>query len=352
MATYFMVAVLAAGVSFGLTAWFRALAIKRGIFTPAVVDRDSHRLPTPRIGGLALVVSFLLITGLWLIWRPEQLTLGNRQILGLDSHLLGLLVAIVFMTTINLADDRIGVHWRIKLFGQIIAAGLIVIFGISIQSLTNPFGELLIIGQWSPLLVILWLVIMMNVTNWLDGLNGLAGGVGLIALVVILTLALRPTVAQPEVALMAAIGIGAVVGFLPHNLLGRVFLGDTGSVFLGLLIGVLAIISGGKVATAFLVMAIPLLDGAVVFFSRIVSGQSPFIGDRRHLHHRLLAIGWRPSQIVGLFYSVSLLFGLIALNSQAIGKFWAILFALGLMGGLVALTTMAGKIVARDQPDG
>ena len=120
-------------------------------------------------------------------------------------------------------------------------------------------------------------------------------------------------------------------------------MGDTGSVFIGFLLGVLAIISGGKVATAFLVLAIPFLDAAVVVTTRLLAHKSPFAADQRHLHHRLLAAGMKPWQIVGLFYAISLVFGLIALNTQAIGKLWAIALALLLMTALVLLYSVKGN---------
>jgi UDP-GlcNAc:undecaprenyl-phosphate GlcNAc-1-phosphate transferase len=131
--------------------------------------------------------------------------------------------------------------------------------------------------------------------------------------------------------MLAIIGFGATLGFLLYNLRGKVFLGDTGSMFLGFLIGVLAIISGGKVATVFLVLAIPFLDALVVFISRISHHQSPFLADRRHLTHRLLDRGYSKKTILLIFYAISLTFGLIALNTQTTGKFWAVLATMAVM---------------------
>ena len=127
------------------------------------------------------------------------------------------------------------------------------------------------------------------------------------------------------------------------NLRGKVFLGDTGSMFLGFLIGVIAIISGGKVATVFLVLAIPFLDALMVVVTRLIGGQSPFQADRRHLIHRLLDRGFKKWQIIGLFYGLSLVFGLIALNTQSLGKFWAILVTMVIMTLLVLLYSFGAK---------
>jgi UDP-GlcNAc:undecaprenyl-phosphate GlcNAc-1-phosphate transferase len=168
--------------------------------------------------------------------------------------------------------------------------------------------------------------------------------VAAIALAVLFFLSRRPDVAQYGSAMLSIIALGAVVGFLPFNFgRAKAFLGDTGSVFLGFLIGVIAIISGGKVATAFLVLAIPFLDAVIVFGSRLLHQQSPFQADKTHLHHRLLALGFKQWQIVGLFYVVTLAFGLIALNTQTLGKYQAALAALVLMVGLILVYSYVGK---------
>ena len=182
-----------------------------------------------------------------------------------------------------------------------------------------------------------------NVVNWLDGIDGLAGGVSTITLIILFLLSISQAVAQPANAMLAVVGAGATLGFLVYNLRGKVFLGDTGSMFLGFLIGVIAIISGGKVATAFLVLAIPFLDALVVVVTRLVKGQSPFLADRRHLTHRLLDRGLKQWQIIALFYCLSLIFGLVALNTQTLGKFWAILSAIGIMALFVLLYSHGAK---------
>ncbi len=117
----------------------------------------------------------------------------------------------------------------------------------------------------------------------------------------------------------------------------KAFLGDTGSVFLGFIIGVLAIISGGKITIAFLVMAIPILDAAVVFFSRLMARHSPFLPDQRHLPHRLMAMGLKVWQVNLTYYLFCLAFGLIALNTQLTGRYYAIFLAGAVMAALVLL---------------
>lgn len=307
-------------------------------------ERDLHNKPTPRVGGIAVVAAFLVIVAVVNFLHPTSLNFSNQQLLGFDRNLLGLILAIIMLAVVNILDDYRNVRVLTRLIVEILAAVLIVVFGISIGWLSNPLGGQIMLGALGSVFVVFWLVGLSNVTNWLDGVNGLAGGVGAIAMAVLFFLSIRPDVAQEPNALIAAIAFGALAGFLPFNIVrAKAFLGDTGSVFIGFLLGVLAIISGGKVATAFLVLAIPFLDAMVVIVSRLLNHQSPFAADKRHLHHRLLAAGLKPWQIVGLFYSISLVFGLIALNTQAIGKLWAIVFALILMTALVLLYSFKGN---------
>lgn len=346
MNLYYTAALISGGLSLLLGFVFNKTARKYGWFMPPVRPRDVHGQPTPRIGGLAVVVSFLVIVVALNFLYPDSLNFTDSRLLGFDRNLLGLLLAVVILSVVNVVDDYRGVPVPIRLTVEVIASWLVVAFGIKIIVLSNPLGGQITLGALGGLLVLLWLVGLSNVTNWLDGVDGLAAGVGAIALGVIFFLSISPQVAQTENALLAAVAFGAIIGFLPFNI-GRtqMFLGDTGSVFIGFLIGVLAIISGGKVATAFLVLAIPFLDAIVVFFSRIIHHQSPFTADRRHLHHRFLAMGLPRWVIVLLFYGVSFLFGLIALNTQTIGKVQAALAALVLMTAFVLLYSFGGKII-------
>lgn len=307
--------------------------------------RDVHREPTPRIGGLAIVTAFLLVALFWVIYDPAKLSFSAIRVLGLDRNLFGLLLAVIILTFVNVYDDWKSVDWRIKLSIQIAAAVLIAMFGIRIQWFSNPFGGQLMLGAVDVVFVVIWLVIISNTINWLDGIDGLAGGIGLISLGVLFFLSLSPIVNQHSNALLSVLGFGAILGFLPFNFMRRkVFLGDTGAVFIGFLVGIVAIISGGKVATAFLVLAIPFLDAIIVVFSRLFHHQSPFKADQRHLHHRLLAIGFKPWQILITLYTLSLVFGLVALNTQTSGKLVAVIISLGIMGALVLVYNYAPRI--------
>lgn len=334
---YWLFGLMALILSVTINGWLIKLCHNKGWFLPSIRPRDEHQQPTPRIGGVGIVVAFIVTIGLVLLISPSSLNFSNEGYFGIDRNLVGFLLAIIWLSFINIIDDYRGLSWQSKLLSQVIAAVIITGFGININSLSNPFGGKISLDDFSSILVVVWLVIISNVVNWLDSIDGVAGGVSIITLLTLFSLSIGVAVAQPANAMLAIIGAGATLGFLIFNLRGKVFLGDTGSMFLGFLIGVLAIISGGKVATVFLVLAIPFLDALVVFITRIIHHQSPFMADRRHLIHRLLDRGMKKGQIIALFYCLSLIFGLIALNTQTLGKFWAILAAMAVMTFFVLL---------------
>jgi UDP-GlcNAc:undecaprenyl-phosphate GlcNAc-1-phosphate transferase len=197
-------------------------------------------------------------------------------------------------------------------------------------------------GQvWFPWFItvpftIFWLMGMMNTVNWLDGLDGLAAGVAAILSAVLAFHMYRE--GQHSVALLPLALLGATLGFLPYNFHpAKVFMGSSGSFFLGFAVGALGIMAGAKMATVLLVMGIPILDVAWLIFDRWRRGRSPLIGDRSHLHFRLLDLGLSQRQIVLLYYLFCSFFGLLALViSSRIYKFLALL-VLGAMTLLLLL---------------
>ena len=216
---------------------------------------------------------------------------------------------------------------------QFICGFIIVGFGIKIWWVHNPLGGLnIILDNWTYFLVPIWVVLIMNVLNWFDGVDGLTPSVSLVTLVILFFLSISPAVNQPSTALLCAILAGSVLGFLPFNWNpAKIFLGDTGSGFLGLMIATFAIISGAKLATAFLVLGIPILDALVVIFSRLKNKKSIFSADKTHLHHRFLGAGFSVRQTVVVISLISLAFGIVALKSETLGKVNAILWLVAIM---------------------
>ncbi len=289
--------------------------------------RKIHGTPIPRLGGLALFFPFIILV-LW------DLIVGHKFLPGehlYTKHIFGVVIAASLILIIGIYDDIKRVSPYKKLFWQIVAASIVILAGIGIEYITNPFGGVIrldifeipiIIKNNIPyyftvladLFTILWIILMVNTVNFLDGLDGLASGVSSIAFFILFFLSLGPTVMQQETALLCIILAGCTLGFLPYNFHpAKIFMGDSGSYFLGFMLAILAIISGGKVATALLILGLPILDAFWVILRRLLHSRSPFIADRKHLHHRLLDVGFSQRQAVGLIYLLSLCFGFIAL---------------------------------------
>ncbi len=346
---YIIPLVISCMVALGLTYWVRKWAIGHK-FVPKIRDRDSHKNPTPRLGGVAITIAFWLNMLIFAVFDGSRLEFSEEKIIGIDQNLIGVIVGAIIIIATMFYDDIKGMKWGTKLFSQIAAACVVTGFGISVPWFNNPFGDLynlqstvFSIGDfavsWGSLVVVLWIVLVMNVVNWLDGLDGLAGGIAIITVAALFLLSVSPRIDQPATAFVAIILIGSILGFMPFNFSSsKIFLGDTGSMFIGYMIAILAIISGGKVATASLVMGLPILDGLWVIGNRLIHKKSPFEPDRNHIHHRLMKAGLSSRQTVILLYVVSMVLGYMALSMGPEGKFWAgIWLALVMVGISIVL---------------
>ncbi len=283
--------------------------------------RHIHRPWVLRIGGAAIIVGFLvaILADRFLVITPE---------------IYSILLASVIILMVGIWDDFQEINWRIQFFFQILISGLIFIMGIRIYFITNPFsGGLINLDTefgilFSIAIVILWVVALMNVMNWLDGIDGLSGGIAFITGLTIFFLSLKPEVNQPPVAILAAIFLGAVLGFLLFNFYpSRILAGTSGSMFMGFFIAVLSIFAGTKIATALLVLLIPFIDFVWVIGERFKEKRSIFKPDQRHLHHKLLKLGWSQKKINIIFLGVTAVMAFVALNTRAIGKEITILVA-------------------------
>ncbi len=318
---------LAYGLTFGVKAVCQKMA---WLDWPA--ERRVHKIPVPRLGGVAIYLAFVAIS--LLFYTP-----GSRG----EIAIYWLLLAAGFLiVVVHAYDDIKGLGPWPKLLAQTLAVLLILgpwngqFHGVLLFTVNNPFGghvanpalpwyqqptiKLLIDSQaisWAALPAIVltwfWVVGMMNTVNWIDGMDGLATGVvGITALfITIISLMLG----QQSIALLSAIFTGAVLGFLPHNWNpAKVFMGDCGAMFLGLTLAVLSIMGGAKLALALMVLGVPILDVALVIINRVRRHQSPLHYDKTHLHHRLMATGFSVRQICYALYGLALTFGLLAVS--------------------------------------
>lgn len=280
------------------------------------------RNPIPYCGGLVLFLVFLLSTFIFL---------------DIDRRLLGVLIAATLIVAVSFWDDRKNLSPWIRLSIQIFAALILVFFGVSLGEIRNPFGgvfDVRSIPLLSVFFTVFWIVLIMNTVNFLDGLNGLASGVSSIGFFILFVLSIRPafhTIDQSAFAVLSLVlAVSAFAFALFEFAPAKILMGDTGSMFLGFMLATLGIFSGGKIATAFLVLGLPILDVFWVIIRRIMQRQSPLKGDLQHIHHRFLKAGFTERQALLILYLISTFFGATALFLETFQKIVA-LFALVLL---------------------
>ncbi|MBY8888656.1 undecaprenyl/decaprenyl-phosphate alpha-N-acetylglucosaminyl 1-phosphate transferase [Streptomyces sp. PTM05] len=365
MREYLLTLCVAAAVTYLLTGPVRKFAIAAGAM-PAIRARDVHREPTPRLGGIALFGG--LCAGLL---AASQLT-NLSDVFKLSNEPRALLSGAGLIWLLGVLDDKWGVDALIKLGGQMIAAGVMVMQGLTILWLPVPgVGPVALSPIQSTLLTVALVVITINAVNFVDGLDGLAAGMVCIAAIAFFLYAYRlwfgygVEQAAPA-ALFSAILVGMCAGFLPHNIHpARIFMGDSGSMLIGLVMAASAISVTGQVdpdvitnTTGSLrstvhemvpvyiplllpltLIAIPAADLVLAVVRRTWNGQSPFAADRGHLHHRLLEIGHSHSRAVLImyFWSALIAFGTVAFSARS-SSMWILLVVVVLSGlGLVVL---------------
>ncbi|MFA6132311.1 MAG: MraY family glycosyltransferase [Patescibacteria group bacterium] len=304
----------------------RKFAPRFGLLDLPAAPRKLHSKPTPLFGGLAIFTPLVLVI-FFVLLVSNALTSGEIS----WQHYLGFFLGGLILMIGGFFDDKYSLPPKFAIIAPVLAALTVILFGVEVEKLTNPFGGVIYLAAWqSDLLVFVWLMVVMFTMKFLDGLDGLATGVASIGTLMILALSLTAAYFQPDVALLSVISCGALLGFLVFNFHpASIFLGEGGSTFVGFLIGTLAVISGGKLATALLVIGIPLVDLVFVISRRVLQGglKAAVHGDRTHLHHRLLLAGLSERKTVLFFYVVAGCFGVLTLFLQSKEK----LIAFGLL---------------------
>ncbi|HEU5228281.1 MAG TPA: MraY family glycosyltransferase [Ktedonobacteraceae bacterium] len=330
-------------------------------------ERRVHTVAVPRLGGVAMLLAFLVAS--FFFYEPgdlrkTQVIFGQTYPSELVSYVL-FLIAATLIVAVHAYDDVKGLKPRTKLLAQTIAVIIVLgpdlvtfqFHGVLLFGFSNPFGvpikqpslpwylepeislfihkpEISWLAIPAVLLTWFWMAGMMNTVNLIDGLDGLATGV--VAITGLFITIISWELNQHSIAFLAGIFTGASLGFLPHNWNpAKIFMGDSGSQFLGLGLAVLSIMGGAKVALALMVLGIPILDVAVVIINRIRHKQPPLHYDKSHLHYRLLATGLSVRQICYVFYGLTLTFGVLALGLTRIYKFIGIALVGVTMVGLV-----------------
>ena len=337
---------VAALIAFISTPVVKNLAYKVGAVDVPKDNRRMHKTPTPRLGGLAIFLGFILSV---LIFLP------------LDEPLRGMLLGAVIIVVLGIFDDIYALPAKPKFLIQIAAALIAVLMGNKITILSNPniFSDnpIWVLGWLSIPVSVIWIVAITNAVNLIDGLDGLACGVSTISALTMLVISL--CVSDPTVAILMAALSGACIGFLPYNLNpAKIFMGDTGATFLGFIMATASIDGLFKFyniisfAVPFLMLGLPIFDTCSAIVRRVSHGQSPMTADRSHIHHKLIDMGFSQKQAVAVLYIISAILGLSAVVLTTSGEVRAMMFLMALCAaGAVGWRIYLNSKLHHDQHD-
>ena len=324
--------------------------------------RRMHKKPTPRIGGLAMIFGFIVpiitillfskISGDSSFWG--QYSIASRQTVGM-------FIALAIIVVMGFIDDCKDLPAKLKFLVQIGAALIVIFVGdIKIDVFTNPNflcdNPYLVLPEWiSVIVTVIWIVFITNAVNFIDGLDGLAAGVSAIMSVSLVFISIR--VGEYPIAIMGIALMGSCFGFLPFNFNpAKIFMGDTGSTFLGFMLATLSIQGVFKsyavisFAVPLLILGLPLFDALFAMIRRILRGESPMKADRGHLHHRLVDMGFSQKQTVFILYAISGVLGITAVLLAESGVLRAILVVIAMIM-LLLIGGMLGKGSHNHHPD-
>lgn len=293
-----------------------------------ISDRHVNHRNISRFGGAALIISFIA-------------TLLFNYDLVITTSLLGVFIALGMILIFGIIDDIKQLSWKIQLFFQTGVVLFVYLLGVRLQYITNPFGGIFLFDGYliGLIIVLVWALLLINSMNWIDGVDGVSSGIAFIGGATIFILSLRPEVNQPPVSIITAALLGCTLALIVFNFYpAKILAGTSGSMFMGFILAILAIFAGAKIATTLLVMAVPIIDAFWVIGERIRSKSSIFSADKRHLHYRLMELGWSQKKICFFYYMITIFIAILALNTGAIGKMTTfILFGIVMLGMLILI---------------
>ena len=321
---------VAAVLSYFFTPPVKNFAHKVGAIDVPKDARRMHKKPIPRLGGLAIYGGFLC----------SILIFGQ-----LDETMLCVLLGAAIIVALGIFDDVLALGAKLKFVVQIVAAAIPVCIGdlqIGLFTNLNPLSDtpFVHLGILAVPATIIWIVGITNAVNLIDGLDGLAVGVSSIAAITMLAVALL-TGNMPIAITMAALA-GACIGFMPYNLNpAKIFMGDTGSTFLGYMLATVSIMGLFKFyavisfVVPFLILGLPIFDTANAIIRRVAAGRSPMSPDRGHVHHKLIDMGFNQKQAVAILYAISATLGLTAVVLTSSGEVKAIVLLLAVLAAIL-----------------
>ncbi|WP_249869285.1 glycosyltransferase family 4 protein [Oceanobacillus saliphilus] len=327
-----------------ISSWLITYPVKKFAVKFGAMDkpdkRKIHINETPRLGGLAIFFGALL--GM-LYLQPQH------------EHLTAILIGSIVIIITGAVDDRYTIKPYLKLTGQLIAAILLIYSGLIIERITIPVFGVIELGFFSTLITLLWVVGITNAINLIDGLDGLATGVSTIAMTSIFIMAISDT--QILVAYLCAVLIGSNLGFLYHNFYpAKIYMGDTGSNFLGYMIAVISMLGLFKNITFFsfiipvIVLAVPIFDTLVAMIRRAYNKESIMAADNKHLHYQLIKAGYSHRKAVIIIYVFSALFGLMGILFSNANLTVSLIITLGVLLLLYIFTELAGLVMGGKRP--
>lgn len=325
-------------VAFMATPYTIKIAEKIGAVDVPKDKRRMHKKTMPRFGGPAVILGFLVSVIYLLIVMSME---NSINLFGPEQYgmkLLGMLLEFGVISIICIIDDIKSVNPLIKLAGQIVAAIIVVAFGVSIGDISLPFFKVTGMGKVvSTIITVVWIVGVTNAINLIDGLDGLSSGISVISAISLLIIFVLNGSPLVSIILITALA-GALVGFLPFNFApAKTFLGDTGSNFLGFSLSIISILGVAKTYTIavivlpLIVLGLPIFDTLMAIIRRIIKGKSIkaiFKADKGHLHHRIVARGFSQKQAVLILYGISATFGIFAVILLDSGIWKALSFLL------------------------
>lgn len=332
----------------------RKLSIRIGKIYEPRKDRWHHS-PTPTLGGIGIFVSFILGILLFrIIYGPIDISIGTVR----DVPILALLGGSILIFLLGLYDDLYHVSPPVKLLGQIIAASLVIALGFTTDFFTPRINNNTIAQFLNVLVTFIWIVGITNALNLLDNMDGLAGGIGLITALI---LGYLFWIAGDTGLLVVALAlVGGVLGFLVYNFPpAKIFMGDSGSLFLGFTLAVLAIARQPQASNVVAVLGVPtllfllpILDTAFVALTRVLRGDSPIKGGSDHTSHRLIAFGLSERQTVLILYGLALISGIVAISIERVG-YWLSLIVVPLLILFLSLLSayLAGIKIVKGEED-
>ena len=360
MREYLLTLLVAAAATYLTTGLVRRLAVAARVMTP-VRDRDVHAVPTPRLGGVAMLIGMtaaLVVAG--------ELPFLHSELYANSRDPWALLAGGTLVCLLGAVDDKWGLDALTKLAGQVLAAGVMVVMGIQMTYLPIPGTTIGLDATSGIVLSVLIVVATINAVNFVDGLDGLLAGIALTAALAFFSYTYLLAVEQHfdraiSPSLFSAILAGMCLGFLPHNFYpARIFMGDSGSMLIGLVLAASTVSFAGQIdfgavdtedlspallplLLPFAAIAAPFLDLVLAVVRRTMSGRAPWAPDKQHLHHRLLEIGHshRRAVLIMYFWSALIAFGVVGLSLVSTS-----LWTLAGLGGLLVLGILLMRLPA------